>query len=101
MAAGTNASMNRTTLDAALGAIPVEVLRSLEKAVRMHTFLLSKTDEELTDAQQWNYTQTDVDNIRSAYGALNKLHRIATAQDVIANPDDHFYFAKRISGFNL
>lgn len=58
---------------------------ALSVAQKHHLWLSGVSDSDLLAL---GYSQGDVDTLRGTYLALDKLARIATAQEVQAAPDD-------------
>lgn len=72
-----------------------QVQSALSVAQKHHLWLSGVSDGDLLAL---GYSQGDVDTLRGTYLALDKLARIATAQEVQAAPDDFLWNAKKLIG---
>lgn len=95
---------NKQELEQLSKATALQVKIALDNAVSMHVFLQSLTVDDLTGVSEkgqalgYNFSAADANAMKATYGALDKLQKIATAQDTIAVADDHFFNAKKIWG---
>jgi hypothetical protein len=89
--------VDKQILDQRAGTLAWQFREMLEDLQTLKLYLDGKTDSELK-AAPFSYTQDDVDTLRAAYTAFDKLARVAHGQDVVEDADDFFFHARKLIG---
>jgi hypothetical protein len=85
----------KADIDARIGGVVVTLRDTLESAKRIDDWLDAVTDEELTAK---GYSSDEVATIKSAFNSLVVLRNVANGQATVANADDFFFFARKLTG---
>lgn len=93
MAAGF--PIDKQQIDAKVGQVVLNLREACEDARAFKVWLDEQTDEVLLG---YGYTEADVTLVRAAVAALDKLARIAVAQETQPAADDFFFHARRLTG---
>ncbi len=89
--------IDRGVIDNRCGFLAKQLRDTLAQIATVKAFLDATTDADLI---AMGYSQDDVTLLKSAYGDLAKLSRIAHGQDTQADASDFFWFAKRLVGLD-
>jgi hypothetical protein len=94
---GVGFPINKTTIDARLGSLVIQIRDGLEDAERINDVLTGIPDADLT-AQ--GYTLDDVATLKSAVSALAALSRVADGRQSQAQANDFLFFPRRLTGLS-
>jgi hypothetical protein len=86
---------DKNTVDQRCASVALNLRETLNQVANIKIWLDGQTDATLLAL---NYSQTEVNTLRSAYTALDNLRKVATAQGTQAVANDFFFDAKKLLG---
>ena len=96
-----NQPSSKQEINQLLRTILPAVQTALDNVGELKLLFDSIPDADFTEVGGgYEYTQQEVNDFKAAVTDLNKLRLIAEAQDVQAAPNDFYFNAKKVWGFN-
>lgn len=87
--------VTRQVVDQRVGSSVLRLRDAFEDVEKAAVWLAATPD---VDLEALGYTSGEVAVIKSAFLALDKLRRVAYAQDVQEQPDNFFHFGNQLTG---
>jgi hypothetical protein len=88
---------NRVDIDQRAGTLAVTLRNAFDEVDRFAAFLNTMPDADL-EAAPYNYTSTDVAQMKSAFGDLARLGRVYRGEEAGGAAYDFQTFAKLLTG---